>query len=329
MTDDDRASADEQRFFGRLRSGLAKTRNQLATGVGNLLLGEKEISTEALDDLETALLTTDVGVEATKSIIDELTAQVSRKQLANMDALYQALRELMVERLRGLEKPFLLGSGTPQVIFFVGVNGVGKTTTIGKLAKRLMAEGRSVMLAAGDTFRAAAVEQLQAWGQRNGVPVIAQSQGSDAASVVFDAVQAARARRVDVLLVDTAGRLQAKTQLMDELAKVRRVVERIDPQAPHEVVLVLDGGVGQNALSQVDLFHEAVGVTGLVVSKLDGTAKAGVVFAISQSASASDVPELPIYFVGVGESEDDLRPFAADQFVQALLASDTENENRF
>ena len=329
MTDDDRASADEQRFFGRLRSGLAKTRNQLATGVGNLLLGEKEISTEALDDLETALLTTDVGVEATKSIIDELTAQVSRKQLANMDALYQALRELMVERLRGLEKPFLLGSGTPQVIFFVGVNGVGKTTTIGKLAKRLMAEGRSVMLAAGDTFRAAAVEQLQAWGQRNGVPVIAQSQGSDAASVVFDAVQAARARGVDVLLVDTAGRLQAKTQLMDELAKVRRVVERIDPQAPHEVVLVLDGGVGQNALSQVDLFREAVGVTGLVVSKLDGTAKAGVVFAISQSASASDVPELPIYFIGVGESEDDLRPFAADQFVQALLASDTENENRF
>ena len=329
MTDDDRASADEQRFFGRLRSGLAKTRNQLATGVGNLLLGEKEISTEALDDLETALLTTDVGVEATKSIIDELTAQVSRKQLANMDALYQALRELMVERLRGLEKPFLLGSGTPQVIFFVGVNGVGKTTTIGKLAKRLMAEGRSVMLAAGDTFRAAAVEQLQAWGQRNGVPVIAQSQGSDAASVVFDAVQAARARGVDVLLVDTAGRLQAKTQLMDELAKVRRVVERIDPQAPHEVVLVLDGGVGQNALSQVDLFHEAVGVTGLVVSKLDGTAKAGVVFAISQSASASEVPELPVYLVGVGEGEDDLRPFAADQFVQALLASDTENENRF
>jgi fused signal recognition particle receptor len=329
MTHDDRASADEQRFFGRLRSGLAKTRNQLATGVGNLLLGEKEISTEALDDLETALLTTDVGVEATRSIIDELTAQVSRKQLANMDALYQALRELMVERLRGLEKPFLLGSGAPQVIFFVGVNGVGKTTTIGKLAKRLMAEGRSVMLAAGDTFRAAAVEQLQAWGQRNGVPVIAQSQGSDAASVVFDAVQAARARGVDVLLVDTAGRLQAKTQLMDELAKVRRVVERIDPQAPHEVVLVLDGGVGQNALSQVDLFHEAVGVTGLVVSKLDGTAKAGVVFAISQSASASDVPELPIYFIGVGESEDDLRPFAADQFVQALLASDTENENRF
>ena len=329
MTHDDRASADEQRFFGRLRSGLAKTRNQLATGVGNLLLGEKEISTEALDDLETALLTTDVGVEATKSIIDELTAQVSRKQLANMDALYQALRELMVERLRGLEKPFLLGSGTPQVIFFVGVNGVGKTTTIGKLAKRLMAEGRSVMLAAGDTFRAAAVEQLQAWGQRNGVPVIAQSQGSDAASVVFDAVQAARARGVDVLLVDTAGRLQAKTQLMDELAKVRRVVERIDPQAPHEVVLVLDGGVGQNALSQVDLFHEAVGVTGLVVSKLDGTAKAGVVFAISQSASASEVPELPIYFVGVGEGEDDLRPFAADQFVQALLASDAENENRF
>ena len=193
MTRDNNSSADEQRFFGRLRKGLAKTRNQLATGVGNLLLGEKEISTEALDDLETALLTTDVGVEATRSIVDELTAQVSRTQLANMDALHQALHELMVERLRALEKPFELGSGAPRVIFFVGVNGVGKTTTIGKLAKRLMAEGRSVMLAAGDTFRAAAVEQLQAWGERNGVPVIAQSQGSDAASVVFDAVQAAQA----------------------------------------------------------------------------------------------------------------------------------------
>ena len=326
MTRDNNSSADEQRFFGRLRKGLAKSRNQLATGVGNLLLGEKEISAEALDDLETALLTTDVGVEATRSIIDELTAQVSRKQLANMDALYQALHELMVERLHALEKPLELGSATPQVIFFVGVNGVGKTTTIGKLAKRLMAEGRSVMLAAGDTFRAAAVEQLQAWGERNGVPVIAQSQGSDAASVVFDAVQAAQARGVDVLLVDTAGRLQAKTQLMDELAKVRRVVQRIDAEAPHEVVLVLDGGVGQNALSQVELFHEAVGVTGLVVSKLDGTAKAGVVFAISQRALTADASSLPIYFVGVGESEDDLRPFVAEQFVQALLATDAADE---
>ena len=327
MTRDNNSSADEQRFFGRLRRGLAKTRNQLATGVGNLLLGEKEISTEALDDLETALLTTDVGVETTRSIIDELTAQVSRKQLANMDALHQALHELMVERLRAMEKPFELGSGAPRVIFFVGVNGVGKTTTIGKLAKRLMAEGRSVMLAAGDTFRAAAVEQLQAWGERNGVPVIAQLQGSDAASVAFDAVQAAQARGVDVLLVDTAGRLQAKTQLMDELAKVRRVVQRIDAQAPHEVVLVLDGGVGQNALSQVELFYEAVGVTGLVVSKLDGTAKAGVVFAISQRALTGEASSLPIYFVGVGEGEDDLRPFVADQFVQALLATDAADES--
>ena len=327
MTRDNNSSADEQRFFGRLRRGLAKTRNQLATGVGNLLLGEKEISTEALDDLETALLTTDVGVEATRSIIDELTAQVSRKQLANLDALHQALHELMVERLRALEKPFELGSGAPRVIFFVGVNGVGKTTTIGKLAKRLMAEGRSVMLAAGDTFRAAAVEQLQAWGELNGVPVIAQSQGSDAASVVFDAVQAGQARGVDVLLVDTAGRLQAKTQLMDELAKVRRVVQRIDAEAPHEVVLVLDGGVGQNALSQVELFYEAVGVTGLVVSKLDGTAKAGVVFAISQRALTGEASSLPIYFVGVGEGEDDLRPFVADQFVQALLATDAADES--
>ncbi len=326
MNRDDTPPADEQRFFARLRSGLAKTRNQLASGVGNLLLGEKEISAGALEDLETALLTTDVGVEATRSIIDELTAQISRKQLANMEALYQALQELMVERLRTLEKPLVLGNKTPQVIFFVGVNGVGKTTTIGKLAKRLMTEGRSVMLAAGDTFRAAAVEQLQAWGQRNDVPVIAQSQGSDAASVVFDAVQAARARGVDVLLVDTAGRLQAKTQLMDELTKVRRVVQRLDEEAPHEVILVLDGGVGQNALSQLDLFHEAVGVSGLVVSKLDGTAKAGVVFAISQGAVTSDARTLPIYFVGVGEGEDDLRPFVADQFVHALLAVDPADE---
>ena len=323
MSEDAPSSSEEKRFFGRLRKGLAKTRDQITSGVGNLLLGEKEISAQALEDLETALLTTDVGVETTRAIIDELTAQVSRKQLANMDALYAALHQLMAQRLSALEKPLQLASNTTQVVFFVGVNGVGKTTTIGKLAKRLMAEGRSVMLAAGDTFRAAAVEQLQAWGQRNNVPVIAQSQGSDAASVVFDAVQAAKARDVDVLLVDTAGRLQAKTQLMDELAKVRRVVQRLDPDAPHEVILVLDGGVGQNALSQVELFREAVGVTGLVVSKLDGTAKAGVVFAIAQNAQAES---LPIYFVGVGEAEDDLRPFVADQFVQALLAIDTKSE---
>lgn len=321
MAQDEQSSVEERRFLGRLRKGLAKTRDQLTSGVGNLLLGEKEISAEVLDDLETALLTTDVGVQTTQAIIDELTAQVSRRQLANMDALYQALQQLMVQRLGALERRFELGSDTTQVVFFVGVNGVGKTTTIGKLAKRLMAEGRSVMLAAGDTFRAAAVEQLQAWGVRNGVPVIAQAQGSDAASVVFDAVQAAKARGVDVLLVDTAGRLQAKTQLMDELAKVRRVVERLDPDAPHEVILVLDGGVGQNALSQVELFRETVGVTGLVVSKLDGTAKAGVVFAIAQMQQTTP---LPIYFVGVGESEDDLRPFVVDQFVRALLSSDQD-----
>ncbi len=321
MAQDEQSSVEERRFLGRLRKGLAKTRDQLTSGVGNLLLGEKEISAEVLDDLETALLTTDVGVQTTQAIIDELTAQVSRRQLANMDALYQALQQLMVQRLGALERRFELGSDSTQVVFFVGVNGVGKTTTIGKLAKRLMAEGRSVMLAAGDTFRAAAVEQLQAWGVRNGVPVIAQAQGSDAASVVFDAVQAAKARGVDVLLVDTAGRLQAKTQLMDELAKVRRVVERLDPDAPHEVILVLDGGVGQNALSQVELFRETVGVTGLVVSKLDGTAKAGVVFAIAQMQQTTP---LPIYFVGVGESEDDLRPFVVDQFVRALLSSDQD-----
>ena len=211
-------------------------------------------------------------------------------------------------------------TGMPRVIFFVGVNGVGKTTTIGKLAKRFKDDGKSVLLAAGDTFRAAAVEQLQAWGERNDIPVIAQPQGSDSASVVFDAVQSAQARDVDVLLVDTAGRLQAKTQLMDELEKVQRVVKRLDPDAPHEVILVLDGGVGQNALSQVKLFDEAVKLTGLVVTKLDGTAKAGVIFAVANGAGG--VPKVPLYFIGVGEGVEDLRPFNADEFVQALLSND-------
>ena len=311
-------------FFGRLRNGLSKTRDQLATGLGNLLLGEKEINESALEDLETALLTTDVGFETTQAIMSELTDRAGRRELANMGALYQALHQLLVQRLLGVARPLTLTTrkpdGLPKVIFFVGVNGVGKTTTIGKLAKRYKTQGLNVMLAAGDTFRAAAVEQLQAWGQREDIPVIAQAQGSDSASVAFDAVQSAQAKGVDVLLVDTAGRLQAKSQLMDELAKIQRVVKRLDPEAPHEVILVLDGGVGQNALSQVKLFNETVPLTGLVVTKLDGTAKAGVLFALASQADVAQ--QVPICFIGVGEGVEDLREFEPEEFVAALLQSD-------
>jgi len=307
-------------LFGRLKSGLAKTRAQLAEGVGTLLLGEREINDSVLEDLETALLTTDVGVDTTQLIMADLASRVKRKELNNTRALHAALARLLEQRLEPLEQSLEIDAHKPHVIFFVGVNGVGKTTTIGKLAKQLQNQGKSVMLAAGDTFRAAAVEQLQVWGERNGVPVVAQAQGSDSASVAFDAMQSAQAKGVDVLLVDTAGRLQDKAQLMDELKKVHRVVKRIDAQAPHDVLLVLDSGVGQNALSQVRLFHEAVELTGLAITKLDGSAKAGVIFAIAQMPDI----DLPVHFVGVGEGIDDLRPFVAKDFVQALLAQELQ-----
>jgi fused signal recognition particle receptor len=305
-------------LWRRLKSGLGKTRSQLAEGVGNLLLGEKEIDEGVLDELETSLLLTDVGVDATREIMDELTRRVRRKELNDTLALHAALGGLLKDMLRPLAQTFPLDAQAPThrpfVVLFVGVNGVGKTTTIGKLAKYLQGRGLSVALAAGDTFRAAAVEQLRAWGERNQVAVIAQQQGSDSASVVFDAVQAARSRGLDVVLADTAGRLQAKTNLMEELRKVKRVVGRIDETAPHEVLLVLDAGVGQNALSQVREFDAAVGVTGLVITKLDGTAKAGVLFAIARQT------QKPVYFIGVGEAIDDLRPFDPEAFVDALLA---------
>jgi fused signal recognition particle receptor len=304
-------------FWRKLKAGLGKTRSQLAEGVGTLLLGEKEIDADVLSELETALLLTDVGIDATEEIMAALTTRVRRQELNNTVALHGALALMLKEMLAPLGAPFSIDSGSrPFVIFFVGVNGVGKTTTIGKLAKRLQSEGHSVMLAAGDTFRAAAVEQLAAWGERNDVPVVSQAQGADSASVVFDAVQAARSRGVDVVLADTAGRLQAKTNLMEELAKIKRVVNRLDDQAPHEVLLVLDAGVGQNALSQVREFDAAVGVTGLVITKLDGSAKAGVLFAIARQTKK------PVYFIGVGEAIDDLKPFAPEEFVDALLASD-------
>jgi fused signal recognition particle receptor len=302
-------------FWQRLKAGLSKTRVQLAEGVGNLLLGQKEIDDQVLEDLETALLVTDVGVETTREVMAELTQRVRRHELNDTVALHDALAGLLKARLAPLERALpVTGGARPFVILFVGVNGAGKTTTIGKLAAQLKQQGLSVMLAAGDTFRAAAVEQLQTWGERNGVPVIAQRQGSDSASVLFDALQAAQARGVDVLLADTAGRLQAKTNLMEELAKIKRVIGRMDAAAPHEVVLVLDAGIGQNALSQVREFDAAVGVTGLILTKLDGTARAGVLFNIARQSGK------PVYFIGVGEGIEDLRPFSADAFVDALLA---------
>ena len=314
-------TTDPQGMWGKLRNGLAKTRAQLAEGVGNLLLGEREINEDVLDELETALLLTDVGVETTQSIMEELSGRVRRKELNNTQALHDVLKGLLVQRLKPLEKALTI-TAKPHVIFFVGVNGVGKTTSIGKLAKQLQAQDKSVLLAAGDTFRAAAVEQLQAWGERNQVAVISQGQGADSASVAYDAVEAAQARNIDVLLIDTAGRLQAQEQLMDELKKVHRVVKRLDEDAPHDVILVLDGGVGQNAISQVKIFGEAVDVSGLIISKLDGSAKAGVLFAVAASLQREKERPIPVHYIGVGEGVDDLRAFSATDFVEALLVAD-------
>ncbi|HTK97469.1 MAG TPA: signal recognition particle-docking protein FtsY [Pseudomonadales bacterium] len=301
----------ERGFLRRLRGGLAKTRTQL----GNLFLGKKAIDDDVLAELETSLLRADVGVEATQRIMDALAQRVKRKQLADTDALFEALRAELVEQLRPIARPLVIDPARrPFVILVVGVNGAGKTTTIGKLGQRLKAEGKSVLLAAGDTFRAAAVEQLTSWGHRHDIPVIAQQQGSDSASVVFDAVRSGQARDADVVIADTAGRLQAKTNLMEELAKIKRVVSKLDSGAPHSVLLVLDGSVGQNALSQVKEFDTAVGLTGLIVTKLDGTAKAGVLFAIANTS------RFPVHFVGIGEAVEDLRPFEPEAFVDALLA---------
>ncbi len=315
------ARKNEGAFWQRLKAGLSKTRNRLAEGAGNLLLGEREIDAGVMEALETALLLTDVGVDATGHIIKALSARVKRRELNDTAALRRALAELLKEPLAALQKPFTVASTRPFVVFFVGVNGAGKTTTIGKMARRLQDEGKSVLLAAGDTFRAAAVEQLRAWAERNGTALVAQSQGADSAAVVYDAVEAARARGFDVLLADTAGRLQAKVNLMEELKKIRRVVKRLDAEAPHEVLLVLDAGSGQNALGQVTEFDAAVGVTGFVITKLDGSARAGIIFAIAEQLRQAG-RTIPVYFIGVGEGPDDLRPFDADAFVDALLAPD-------
>jgi fused signal recognition particle receptor len=302
-------------FFARLKQGLAKTSASIGEGMASLFLGKKAIDDDLLDELETRLLTADVGVEATSAIMQNLTRRVSRKELADSEALYKALQDELAAILRPVEQNLEIDTGRkPYVILVVGVNGAGKTTTIGKLAKKLQDEGKKVMLAAGDTFRAAAVEQLQVWGERNRIPVIAQHTGADSASVIFDAVQAAQARGIDVLIADTAGRLHTKDNLMEELKKVRRVIGKLDESAPHETLLVLDAGTGQNALSQARLFHQAVNLSGLALTKLDGTAKGGVIFALAKQMA------LPIRYIGVGEGIDDLRPFEAESFVKALFA---------
>lgn len=301
-------------FFGRLKQGLSRTRSNLADSLDSLLGGRKTIDAALLDDIEMQLLTADVGIEATDQVISALTAKVKRKQLNDGDALMAQLQSELRELLAPCTAPLEIPRETkPYVILVVGVNGVGKTTTIGKLARRFQQENRKVMLAAGDTFRAAAVEQLQTWGERNQVPVIAQASGSDSASVIFDAYQAARARGMDVLIADTAGRLHNKANLMQELEKIVRVLKKQDDQLPHEVMLVLDATTGQNALSQAKSFNDSVKLTGLCLTKLDGTAKGGMVFAIANAM------KLPIRFIGIGEQAEDLRPFDADQFVAALF----------
>lgn len=302
-------------FFARLKQGLSKTSASIGEGMASLFLGKKVIDDDLLDEIETRLLTADVGVEATSTIVQNLTQKVARKQLADADALYKSLQEELAALLRPVEQPLKVqAQNKPYVILVVGVNGAGKTTTIGKLAKKLQLEGKKVMLAAGDTFRAAAVEQLQVWGERNQIQVIAQHTGADSASVIFDAVQAAKARGVDVLIADTAGRLHTKDNLMEELKKVRRVIGKLDAEAPHEVLLVLDAGTGQNAISQAKYFNQSVELTGLALTKLDGTAKGGVIFALAKQFN------IPIRFIGVGEGIDDLRTFEAEPFVKALFA---------
>jgi fused signal recognition particle receptor len=307
--------ASKAGFFARLKQGLSKTSASLGEGMASLFLGKKLIDDDLLEEIETRLLTADVGVDATAVIIQSLTQKVARKQLTDSDALYKSLQAELTALLKPVEKPLVItGQNKPFVILVVGVNGAGKTTTIGKLAKKLQLEGKKVMLAAGDTFRAAAVEQLQVWGERNHIPVIAQHTGADSASVIFDAVQAAKARGIDVLIADTAGRLHTKDNLMEELKKVRRVIGKLDADAPHEVLLVLDAGTGQNAINQAKQFNHTVTLTGLALTKLDGTAKGGVIFALAKQFG------LPIRYIGVGEGIDDLRTFEAEPFVQALFA---------
>ena len=299
-------------FFSRLKKGLFKTKQNIGSGFLNLFRGKK-IDDALFEELEEQLLIADVGFDTTQKIISTLTQHASKKELKDADALHELLKQEMKSILDGVDKPLNIDSHKPFVILMVGVNGVGKTTTIGKLARQFQQQGKSVMLAAGDTFRAAAVEQLQVWGERNNIPVIAQHTNADSASVIFDAIQAAKAKKIDVLIADTAGRLQNKSHLMDELKKIVRVIKKQDETAPHEIMLTIDAGTGQNAISQTKLFNEAVGVTGMALTKLDGTAKGGIIF------SVADQFNIPIRYIGVGEKIEDLRPFVADDFINALF----------
>jgi fused signal recognition particle receptor len=306
-------------WFDRVKSGLGKTRDQLSNGMATALLGKKTLDEDTLEELETLLLSSDVGIDATQAILSALVDRVNRKELKDSDALMQALKDTLADQLKTVEAPLVIEKSTkPFVILVVGVNGVGKTTTIGKMTKHFKAQGHSVLLAAGDTFRAAAVEQLQTWGERNDVPVIAQHTGADSASVIFDAVQAATSRKMDVVIADTAGRLHNKDNLMAELEKVLRVMKKIDDTAPHEVLLVLDAATGQNAVSQAESFTKVAPLTGLVLTKLDGTARGGVIFALAKKMN------LPVRFIGVGEQAEDLNTFSASEFVDALLGSDPQ-----
>jgi fused signal recognition particle receptor len=307
-------------FFARFKQSLTKTRLSIGSGLYSLFSGKK-IDADLFEELEEQLILADIGVDTTLKIIDKLTAQANRKQLKDAEALYTLLKEDLSGILQEVEQPLVIDeTKSPYVILMVGVNGVGKTTTIGKLAKKYQQQGKSVMLAAGDTFRAAAVEQLQVWGERNNIPVIAQQTGSDSASVLYDAMDAAKARGVDLLIADTAGRLQNKDHLMDELSKVVRIMRKKDPSAPHEIMLTIDASTGQNAISQADLFNKAVGITGITLTKLDGTAKGGVIFSIA------DKYKLPIRYIGTGEGIDDLREFNAKEFIDALFSKEEEIE---
>jgi len=305
--------AQKKGLFTKLSDGLKRTRTNLSNGIANVVLGKKTIDDDLLEELETTLLLADVGIEASRDVLDNLSQQVARKELADPEALIKSLQTQLLAVLSPCQKP-LIANATPFVILMVGVNGVGKTTSIAKLAHYFQQQGKKVMLAAGDTFRAAAVEQLQVWGERNNVPVVAQGSGADSAAVIFDAMHSAKSKNIDVLIADTAGRLHTQDHLMAELEKIKRVIKKVIPDAPHETMLVIDAGTGQNALNQANQFNEAVGLSGITLTKLDGTAKGGIIFAIAKKM------QLPIRFIGVGEHIDDLKPFDAAQFVNALFA---------
>lgn len=307
-------NSNKSGIFARFKDGLTKTRNELGQGIANLLLGKKEIDANLLDELETLLISADLGMDITKNILDNLHNDLKRNQLTESRAVYANLHKQLKRLMLDNQEELVINKDVrPFVILMVGVNGAGKTTTIGKLAKQYALQGKKVMLAAGDTFRAAAVEQLQEWGARNSIPVIAQHTGADSASVIYDALQAAKARGIDILIADTAGRLHTQSNLMEELRKVKKVLHKLDAKAPHETMLVLDAGIGQNALNQACQFNDAIGITGITMTKLDGTARGGILFAIANEL------KIPFRYVGIGEGIDDLRSFDANAFVDAIF----------